>query len=74
MITPADLPAEVRHYQAVVSGTLEERLKIAEREMLLAALDRADWVQTRAAEALGISERVLRYKMDKHDIRRSRTR
>ena len=74
VITPADLPAEVRHYQAVVSGTLEERLKIAEREMLLAALDRADWVQTRAAEALGISERVLRYKMDKHDIRRSRTR
>jgi len=27
-------------------------------------------VQTRAAESLGISERVLRYKMGKHGIRR----
>jgi len=58
----------------MVSGTLDERLKIAEREMILAALEKVEWVQTRAAETLGISERVLRYKMDKHGIRRSRTR
>ena len=73
VIKPDDLPAEIRHYQAVVSGTLDERLGIAEREMILAALERAKWIQTRAAENLGISERVLRYKMDKHGIRRSRT-
>lgn len=70
----ADVPAEIRHYQNMVSGTLDERLKIAEREMILAALEKVEWVQTRAAETLGISERVLRYKMDKHGIRRSRTR
>ena len=74
VIKPDDLPAEIRHYQAVVSGTLDERLRVAEREMILAALERAKWIQTRAAENLGISERVLRYKMDKHGIRRSRTR
>lgn len=73
-ITPADLPAEIRHYQAVASGTLDERLRVAEREMMLAALEKAEWIQTRAAETLGISERVLRYKMDKHGLRRSRTR
>jgi len=74
VIKPDDLPAEIRHYQAVVSGTLDERLRVAEREMILAALERAKWIQTRAAEALGISERVLRYKMDKNGIMRSRTR
>jgi two-component system sensor histidine kinase HydH len=35
-----------------------------------AALDRTGGVQTRAAEELGISERVLRYKMGKHKIRK----
>lgn len=74
LIKPDDLPVEIRHYQGVVSGTLDERLRIAEREMLLAALERDEWIQTRAAEHLGISERVLRYKMDKHGIGRSRTR
>ena len=74
VIRLADVPAEIRHYQNMVSGTLDERLKIAEREMILAALEKVEWVQTRAAETLGISERVLRYKMDKHGIRRSRTR
>ena len=74
VIRPTDLPAEIRHYQAAVSGTLDERLKIAEREMILTSLDRVGWVQAKAAEILGISERVLRYKMDKHGIRRSRTR
>jgi len=74
VVMPADLPAEIRHYQAVASGTLDERLRVAEREMMLAALEKAEWIQTRAAEMLGISERVLRYKMDKHGLRRSRTR
>ncbi len=74
LIKPTDLPPEVRHYQVTAVGTLEEKLKAAEREMLLAALEKADWVQTRAAAALGISERVLRYKMDGHGIKRSRAR
>ncbi|MEA2108414.1 MAG: sigma-54 dependent transcriptional regulator [Pseudomonadota bacterium] len=74
VIRPADVPAEIRHYQNMVSGTLDEKLTIAEREMILAALEKVDWIQTRAAESLGISERVLRYKMDKQGIKRSRTR
>ena len=38
--------------------------------MITAALEENNWVQTRAAESLGISERVLRYKMEKLGIRR----
>jgi two-component system response regulator AtoC len=36
--------------------------------MILEALVGAGWVQTRAASALGISERMLRYKMKKLGI------
>ena len=69
MIDPSVLPLEVRHYQASTQGTLEESLEAMERELLLAALEKTGWVQTRAAGVLGISERVLRYKMKKHCLK-----
>jgi two-component system, NtrC family, response regulator AtoC len=65
----SDLPEEVRHHGDVAQGTLEERLAALERDMIVSALDKARGVQTRAAEILGISERVLRYKMKKAKIR-----
>jgi two-component system response regulator AtoC len=70
-IMAADLPREIRLSQmADGEGDLAARLNEVEREMLIEALQQHDWVQTRAAEALGISERVLRYKMGKHRISR----
>ena len=71
VITTADLPPEIRHFrgEAADSSHLAERLAEVEREMILNALEQNDWVQTRAAEALGISERVLRYKMGKMGIK-----
>ncbi len=44
---------------------LLERVSEFERALIVEALDRANGVQTRAAEALGISERHLRYKLKK---------
>jgi DNA-binding NtrC family response regulator len=70
-ILPRDLPAEVRFFQAADGGKLAERLDALERQMLVAALEQNDWVQTRAADSLGISERVLRYKMKKHGIEKT---
>ncbi|MFP4532985.1 MAG: sigma-54-dependent transcriptional regulator [Desulfobacterales bacterium] len=64
-----DLPEEVRFHQAVETGTLARRLEAVEKEMLLTALERNDWVQTRAARSLGISERVLRYKIKKYHLK-----
>jgi len=64
-----DLPPMIRERQTY-SGKLNERLAAVERQMLLAALEDNDWIQTRAAAALGISERVLRYKMDKANIKK----
>ncbi len=69
-ITRDDLPHEIRHFQAATrEGTLTEGLAAVERDMILSALEKTGWVQTQAAKRLGISERVLRYKMKKSGIR-----
>lgn len=70
-IRPGDLPPEVRRPENIAHGALHERMGAMEREFLLEALQRAEWVQTQAAKLLGINERVLRYKMGKHGLKRS---
>jgi two-component system, NtrC family, response regulator AtoC len=73
IIRPQDLPSEIREVRDnTSSGDLAARLADVEREMLLTALHDHDWVQTRAAKSLGISERVLRYKMEKDGIRKEK--
>jgi DNA-binding NtrC family response regulator len=39
-----------------------------EKEIILDALRRANFIQSHAAEILGISRRILKYKMDKLGI------
>jgi DNA-binding NtrC family response regulator len=67
-----DLPATVRPGQpdpdAVPAGPLPEVLEAIERQAIRAALERHGGIQTRAADELGISERVLRYKMKKYGL------
>ena len=70
VVRPEDLPPELRHPRESASGNLAEHLESEEKRMIRTALDRAEGVQTRAAEELGISERVLRYKMKKYGIRK----
>lgn len=71
IIRPQDLPPEICEARpAGTGGDLSERLADIERNMLLKALRDHNWVQTRAAESLGISERVLRYKIKKAGIRK----
>ncbi|MEK7871122.1 MAG: helix-turn-helix domain-containing protein, partial [Nitrospirota bacterium] len=40
-----------------------------EKEIIITALKRNDYIQTRTAEYLGITRRVLKYKMDMYDIK-----
>jgi DNA-binding NtrC family response regulator len=77
-----DLPRKLRNPNAQASASAEEfRLtlgnstlkfddaeRIFESEMIIKALKRTNYVQTRAAELLGISRRILKYKMDKLGI------
>jgi DNA-binding NtrC family response regulator len=55
---------------AVRSGQLglEEATSRFEQELLREALDRCEWNQTRAAETLGITRRVLKLKMDRYGL------
>jgi DNA-binding NtrC family response regulator len=67
-ITREDLsifnPAE----PSATDGSMKQVVESMEKRMITEALVSANWVQTRAAEAIGISERMLRYKMKKLGI------
>ncbi|MFT5441771.1 MAG: DNA-binding NtrC family response regulator [Myxococcota bacterium] len=56
--------------EALRSGTggFEETVGRFERELIMEALERQRWNQTRTAENLGITRRVLKLKMDRFDI------
>ncbi len=69
VIGRADLPISIQELEAEESSSktdlplVVERL---ERRMIREALARSGGVQTRAAEQLGITERALRYKLNKY--------
>jgi len=67
-----DLPAAVRPGERSTDQPQSQRLPDIlgqiERQTIRDALERCGGVQTQAAEALGISERVLRYKMKKYGL------
>ncbi len=69
-IRASDLPEEVRYPEKNSSGSLEERLATIEYRIILEALEKHNWIQTRTADSLGLSERVLRYKIGKYKIRK----
>ncbi len=48
---------------------LDEVVGNFERRIIIKALNECNGVQTRAAELLGTTRRILRYRMDKLDIR-----
>ncbi len=64
----SDLPSEsipdIKDYQ----GTLPQVVGMVESQMIRKALEQNEWIKARAAKALGISERVLSYKMSKYNI------
>lgn len=75
MVTMEDLPPNVRILQSEqtnpneAGGAFSERVKSLEISMIQNALEAASGNQTRAAAALGISERKLRYKIDKYHLK-----
>jgi two-component system NtrC family response regulator len=74
VITVADLPlhlGELGSETVDASGSLAQRLAAFERTLLRRALSEAGGVQTRAARALGMSERHLRYRLRKHGLEAS---
>ena len=76
LVEKEDLPPSIRHCGPSVPGrdtgwgkaTLPEMVEDLERRAIIRALEETGGVRTRAAERLGISERNLRYKMEKYRV------
>lgn len=49
--------------------SLKSRVREMEREEIVTALRECDWVMARAARRLGITERMIGYKVRKYNIR-----
>jgi two-component system NtrC family response regulator len=73
VIDVGDIPLSVRAAERgpdaqEAAASLPAAVEGLERRMIRDALARAEGVQTRAAELLGVSERVLRYKIAKYGL------
>jgi DNA-binding NtrC family response regulator len=81
IITPDHLPSALKtdtRYALLLDDTLcgrcslEKAVKEFEKEVIVDALRRTSYVQTRAAALLGITRRMLKYRMDMLGITESR--
>ena len=70
VIGRADLPLTTHNVEGEENeqASLPAVVEGVERRMIREALARSGGIQTRAAELLGISERALRYKLDKYGL------
>jgi len=77
IITPNDLPSTLKSTskveqikQGVLGGRIsfEDAERDFEKDIILEALKKSNFVQTKAADLLGISRRILKYKMDKYGM------
>ncbi len=50
--------------------SLKEKVKDLEKAEILHALDECNWIMAKAARMLGITERMMGYKIKKHGIRK----
>ncbi len=72
-ITVSDLPFKSDSFTESsgkrLSGSLRDSLEELEKHLIGEALTKADDNQSKAAEILGMSERMLRYKLKKYDLK-----
>ncbi|GEM_PF-492172 len=62
-------PGEVRQME-----TLKDKIKELEKEEIIKALKECGWVMAKAARKLGITERMIGYKINKYGIRSKEVR
>lgn len=52
--------------------SLRDKVQDMEREEIINALKECNWVMAKAARKLGITERMIGYKMEKYGIKRGK--
>lgn len=55
-------------------GTLKDKITELEKEEIIKALRDSGWVMAKAARSLGITERMIGYKIQKYGIRTKEVR
>jgi DNA-binding NtrC family response regulator len=76
ILTLDDLPEMLRRERPILDSIQLElpptpiSLEAVERELILRALERYDWNQTKAAQYLGLTRKTLIYRMDRHALRK----
>jgi DNA-binding NtrC family response regulator len=85
-IMPRDLPQEVLARKALIKSGDRARgdrfdiptegmnFETFERDLILQAMERNDWVIAKAAKMLGMSYRTLQYRLDKFGIKRGESK
>lgn len=53
-------------------GSLKEKIGEMERDEIIAALKESNWIMAKAARRLGITERMIGYKIKKYGIKEVR--
>lgn len=53
-----------------MSDSLKDKIKEIEREEIIKALKECNWIMAKAAKKLGITERMISYRIKKYRIRK----
>jgi transcriptional regulator with GAF, ATPase, and Fis domain len=77
-----DLPLRMQKQKVVSQSeeivsekvSLEQRVENFEKRLIIDALEKTNWVQTKAAQLLGTSRSIMKYKMKKYGIERGEKR
>jgi Nif-specific regulatory protein len=51
-------------------STLKDQVEDMERQAIIQAMGECDWIMAKAARKLGITERMIGYKIRKYEIRK----
>jgi DNA-binding NtrC family response regulator len=68
-VGPDGYPQILLKSQKKGEGPLRESLEYLERKLILEAMEKVGEQQTKAVNLLGISERMLRYKLKKYGLK-----
>ncbi len=60
---------DIERVMTNTTGSLKDRIIEVEREEIINALRKCNWVMAKAARILGISERMIGYKIRKYGLR-----
>jgi len=53
-----------------MADTLKEKITLIEKQTIVKALEESNWVKTKAARRIGITERMIGYKINKYGIKK----